>query len=159
MGTVRSLRASEETCDLFEGALRGGEADPLQAAAGIRGGDESLQAFERKGKVGAALAGNERVDLVHDDGFDGAELLAGRAGQHQVERLRCGDEDFAGMAVEARTLPGGSVAGADADLRHADRDAFALRPVGDAGERRTQVALDVDRECLERGEIEHPAAA
>src|SRR5271154_283155 len=94
------LGAAEETGYLFEGTLGGGEADALQAAAG-EGGCERFEALEGEGQVGAALAGHEGVDLVEDDGLDGAESFAGLGGEEQVEGLGRGDEDVAGMAAEA----------------------------------------------------------
>ena len=80
---------------------------PLKATRGF-------EAFERERHVRAAFARDEGVDLVDDDGFDGAELLRGRAGEHEIERFRRRDEDVAGMPVEACALLRRGVAGADA---------------------------------------------
>ncbi len=64
--------AAEEAGDFFERALRGGEADALDAASG-----ELFQALEGEREMRAALGGNERVNFVEDDGVDGAEEFAG----------------------------------------------------------------------------------
>ena len=45
---------AEETGDFFERALRGGEADALEAASG-----EMFEAFERERKMRAALGRND----------------------------------------------------------------------------------------------------
>ena len=48
----------------------------------------------REREVAAALVAEEGVDLVDDDGLDGAEdLAAALGGEHEVEGLRRGDED------------------------------------------------------------------
>ena len=88
--------AAEEAGDLLEGTLGGGEADALEAAAA-----EGFEALDGEGHVRAALGGDERVDLVEDDGLDGAEGFAGVGGEEEIERLGRGDEDVAGMAAEA----------------------------------------------------------
>ena len=53
----------------------------------------SLQPFEREREVRAALGGGQRVDLVDDHPSDAAQRLARLRREHQVERLRRGDED------------------------------------------------------------------
>ena len=76
------LEAAEEGGDLLERALGGGQADALQRRElGISGGVEAL---EREGEVGAALGGDQAVDLVDDDGLDAAQELARVGGEHQV---------------------------------------------------------------------------
>ena len=108
--------------------------------------------------MGAALGGNQGMDLVDDDGVDGAERVGGLGSEQQVERLGSGDEDFGGLAAEAGALALGGVAGADADERLVERDAAAAGHVGDAGEGRAQVALHVDGEGLEGRNIDDAAA-
>ena len=63
-----------------------------------------------------------------------------------------------GRGLQPAAVGGRGVAGpdADADLRHLRAE--PLGGVPDPGERGAQVALDVDRERLERGDVEHPAA-
>ena len=88
-----------------------------------------------------------------------SQRLARVRGQEQVERLGRGDEDVGRLALKARPFGGRRIAGADGNRRGQEGVAARLRNPGDAGERRAQVALDVDRERLERRHIEHPAAA
>ena len=61
------------------------------------------------------------------------------------------------FAAEARALDGRRIARPDGNLRHGDRDAARPRDVGDAGERRAKVPLDVDGQRLERRHVEHAA--
>ena len=61
----------------------------------------ALEAFEGEGEVGAALGGDEGVDLVDDDGVDGAEGFGGLGGQEEVEGFGSGDQDFGGSFAEA----------------------------------------------------------
>ena len=86
-----------------------------------------------------------------------AERLARVRRQEEVERLRRGDQDvgrirwnrarsIAGVSP-VRTAIAGDVVGV----------AASIRAVGDAGERRAQVALDVDGQRLERRDVEHAA--
>ena len=88
-----------------------------------------------------------------------AQRLARVRRQQQVERLRRRDEDVGRLALEPRALGLRRVAGADRDRRRDVGVAAAVGDLGDAGERRAQVALDVDRERLERRDVEHAAAA
>src|SRR5882762_5216207 len=60
----RRPRADQQARHLFDGALRGGEADALEAPP-----RERVQALEREGQVRAALVGGDGVDLVDDDGL------------------------------------------------------------------------------------------
>ena len=96
--------AAEEPGDRVERPLRRRQADPLGRAAIASGaaaaacrvpppGPQRLEAFQAQGEVGAALGAGDRVDLVDDDVLDPAQDLAGRAGQHQVERFRGRDQD------------------------------------------------------------------
>ncbi len=105
------LGADEEGGDLFDGALRGAEADaggPLLA--------DVVEAGEGEREVAATLVAREGVNLVDDDGADVAQGLAGAGGgEHEVERLRRRDHDVrrrldVGLAVLLRR-----VAGAQAD--------------------------------------------
>ena len=88
------------------------------------------------------------------------ERSASRAfdGQQQIQRLRRRDQDVGGLALEAGALDRRRVAGADGHRRDAMRVAARRRAVGDPGERRAQVALDVHRQRLQRRDVEHPAS-
>ena len=63
-----------------------------------------------------------------------------------------------GVAGERPALLGRGVAGADADPDVGRRQPEPGRGLPDAGQRRAQVALDVDGQRLERRDVEHPAA-
>ena len=108
--------------------------------------------------MGAALGGDEGVNLVDDDGVDGAQGVGGLRGEQQVERLRGGDEDVGWMACEPGAFPLRRVAGADADERIVEGHALAAGHVGDPSERRTQVALHVNSEGLEWRDVDDAAA-
>ena len=150
----RSLdfHSAQESRHLFERPLRCREADALQRLLCQR-----LQPLQGQGKVRAALGGNQRVNLVDDDGVDGAQRLGGLRGEHQIERLRRGDENLGRMPRKARALALRRVAGAHADLRIVERDAHAARHVGDAGQRRAQIALHVDCQRLQRRNVNDTA--
>ena len=62
------------------------------------------------------------------------------------------------LAGEPASLVGRGVAGADGHLDVRQLGAQALRRLPDAGQRGAKVALDVDGERLERGDVEDPAA-
>ena len=88
---------------------------PMRCSGAVRA--QRLQPLQRQRQVGAALGRDERVDLVDDHRVDRAQRLAGVRGQQQVQRLGRGDQDVGRLALEARALGGGRVAGADRDRR------------------------------------------
>jgi hypothetical protein len=149
--TVLSLTlvSAEKAGDFFEGALGGGEADALDGM-----GSDGGETFKREGEVGAALGGYEGVNLVDDDGGDGAEGGGGFGGEQEVEGFGCGDEDVGGMAAKAGTFGLRSVAGADGDVRSAKGSAGAGGHSGDALQRSAEVALDVDSEGFEGADVD-----
>ena len=96
----------------------------------------------------------DRVDLVDDDVLDVAEHLAGRAGEHEVERFGGGDQDVRRVAGDLAAILGRGVAGpaGDRDVRR-----LGAEPRGrerDAGQRRAEVALDVVGQRLERRDVQ-----
>ncbi len=105
------------------------------------------------------LGGNHGVNFVDDDGIDGAQRFRGLRGKQQVERLRRGDENFGGGTAEASPVLLRGVTGADADFGVVDGDSHAAGHVGDAGERGTEVAFDIDGERFEWGDVDNAAAA
>jgi hypothetical protein len=149
----RDFHTPEEASDFLKRALRGGEADALEGPF-----CQGLKPLQGEGQMGSALGGDEGVNLVDDDGVDGAEGLGGLGSEQQVERLGSGDEDVGGLAAEACALALGGVAGADADERLVERDIHAAGHVGDAGEGRAEVALDVDSEGFEGRDVDDAAA-
>ena len=64
----------------------------------------------------------------------------------------------ADSTVEPRALLRRRVAGTNGQLGHRDGHAQGGGGVGDAGERRAEVPLDVDGQRLERGDVEDTAA-
>ena len=128
--------AAEEPRDRLERPLRGGQADPLhRAGRGARPVAEGLEPFEAEREVGPALRARDRMDLVDDHVLDAAQDLAGRAGQHEVERFGGRDEDVGRVAGDLAAVLGRRVAGpaGDRDVRH--RLAQALGGEGDPGQR------------------------
>jgi len=89
------------------------------------------------------------MDLVDDDRIDRAERMTGVRGQQQVERLWRRDQDVRRLTQEPGALDGRCVAGTDRDsglmIGVSPRD----RLVRDPGNRRAQVALNVDRQRLQ----------
>jgi len=147
-----ALSSTQKLRDLLERTLRRRETNALERAPG-----EHLEALERQREVGAALRGDERVDLVEDDGVQRAQHLSGRGGEQEIERLGRRDEDVGGRALEAGPLSRGGVTGADREGRDVVRIAPPGRLAVDAHERRAEVALDVHGQRLERGDVEHAA--
>ena len=139
---------------------RAAAASPRARCAGGAGGRgrERLEPLEREEEVRAALGRRHRVDLVDDHGLDRREGLARLRGQEQVQRLGRRDEDVRRRARDAGALRGRRVAGAHGHGGDAERVAPPLGGRRDSGERRAQVALDVDGERLERRDVEHAAA-
>jgi hypothetical protein len=120
--------------------------------------DQRFEPLQRESQMGAALGGDQGVDLVDDDGLDGAEAFGGVRCEDMVERLGGGDEDVGRVAAEALAFALGRIAGANADLRFVKRDAAAAGHVGDPCKRRSEVTLHVDGQSLERGDVEDSRA-
>ncbi len=131
--------------DLFQRALRGRKTDALHAPFRDR-----FQPFQREGQVRPALGGHDCVDLVDDDGVDPAQAGGGIGGQQQVQGFRRGDEDLCRVPAEEAAFFLRCVASTDTDRRLVKGHASLPRHVGDAGERRTQVAFHIHGECFER---------
>ena len=117
---------AEESRDLLEGSLRGRQSDALR-----RVGSELLESLERQREVRATLGARDRVDLVDDHGLDVAQHFARPRREHEVERLRCGDEDVGRRLHDPAAFVVGGVAGADRGARHARRCAQAVGRVLD----------------------------
>ena len=145
--------AAEKARDFFERTLRGGESDALEFAAA-----EGFEALQRERQVRAALGGDEGVDFVDDDGFDGAQHFARVGGEQEVERFGRGDQDIGRVAREAGAFGGGGVAGADGDGGLVEGDAGGARGLRDADQRATQVAFDVDGQRFDGRDVEDAAA-
>ena len=140
-------------------ALAGEDGPPeLPVIVPSGAGPQRVEAFQRERQVRAPLVARQRVHLVHDDRVHAAQGVAGPGGQDEEQRLRGGDEDVRRLAGQAPALVRRRVAGAD---RHADVGLGQPAPprhLADPGQRGAQVPLDVHRQRLERGDVEHPAA-
>ena len=145
--------AAEEAGDLLEWALGGRQADALRRPVG-----DLVEPFETQRQVGAALGGRHGVDLVDDDGLDAAQGVGGRRGQHQVQRLGRGDEQVGRAADQLLAFVRRGVAGAHRHLGCRERFADPFGGEADAGERRPQVFLDVERQRPQRRDVEDARA-
>jgi hypothetical protein len=148
----RALHASEKPRHLLERALGRRQPDPLGRLFAAR-----RQPLDRHREVGAPLGRHERVNLVDDDRMHVPERLARIRREHQVQRLRCRDQNIRGLALKPRPLRGRRVARADGDRRGDVGGALAVRDACNPGERRAQVALHVHGERLERRHVHHAA--
>ena len=97
----------------------------------------------------AALAGDQRMQFVEHDALERAEQIRRvGGGQQQRKLLRRRQQDVRRIAALALALGGRGVAGAGLD---ADRQAHL-------GDRRFQVARDIDGQRLERRDVERVQA-
>ena len=146
--------AAEEARDRLERALRRRQPDALRRLVG-----QGLEPLERERQVRPALGARERVDLVDDHGADGAQRLARRRGEHQVEGFRRRDEDVGRVGEQLASLARGRVSGSHPhDHLVREAGAGALGRVAHAGERRPQVLLHVDRERAQRRDVDDAGA-
>jgi hypothetical protein len=146
------LPAAEEAGDLVDGPHGRGQPDALGGRL-----EQLVEPLQRQREVRPAFGARHRVHLVDDHGVDAAQRLACLRGQDQEQRLGRGDQDVGRSRAEPSALGGRGVAGAHADGDVGLGGAQPLRGVADAGERRPQVALDVDGQRLERGHVHNPA--
>src|SRR5208337_5587194 len=100
----------EKAGNFLQRALGGGEAYALKRTI-----CEGFKALQRECQMRTAFGGNQGMNLIDDDGVDGAKCVGGLGGEQQIERLRGGDEDLGRLAAEAGSFALGRVAGADAD--------------------------------------------
>ena len=151
----RGPRPDEEARHGLDRALRGRQPDALRRPLADR-----FEALEREREVRAALVACDGVDLVDDDGLDGAEQVASlRAGDEQVERLGRGDDEARRPAQHRGALGAGGVAGADGDPHLGRVEAELLGDGGDLGERALEVLGDVDGQRLQRRHVDDPRGA
>jgi hypothetical protein len=120
-------------------ADRCAERDPAQRRA------QRLEPRQSEREEVAALLAGEGVDLVDDDRVEvGEQCRAVRVGQQQAQRLRGGQQHLRRADPLARLAVGWGIAAAGLDP---ELEAHLV----DRGE---QVALDVDRERLQRRDVE-----
>ncbi len=119
---------------------------------------QRVEPLQAEREMGTALGAGDRVHLVDDDGAHAAQRLARLPGEDQEQRLGRGDQDVGRVGGEPPAILGGGVARAD---RHRDvghRQAEPPRGLLQPGERRAQVALDVDGERLQRRDVDDAAS-
>jgi hypothetical protein len=145
--------AAEEGGDAIERPLGGAQSDALRWHRG-----DLLEALQGEGEVRSALGGCDRMDLVDDHPPHRLQQPGGRGREHEVEALRCGDQDVRGMLQHPPAFLGRGVAGAQRRNRGRQRFAATGGGMGDAPQWAAQVALDVVSQCLEWGHVEHPAS-
>ena len=98
----------------------------------------------------AALRGHQRMQLVEHDAFQGRKQKRRVVGRQQQRQLfRCGQQDVRRVAPLPLPPRHRRIAGAGLDL---DRQAHL-------GDRRLQIARDIDRKRLERRDVEGVQAA
>ncbi len=123
---------------------RGGQADGVQA------GREAKQPRQPERQQIAALRGHQRMQFVEDHALQRAEQIRRIGGrQQQRELFRRGEQDVRRIAALTRALRHRRVAGAGLDP---DRQTHF-------GDRRFEIARDVDRERLQRRDVERVQAA
>ncbi len=118
-----------------------------------------FQPFQRERQMRAALGGDQRVDLIEDHRFNGAQHLARVRSQQQIDGFRRGDQNVGGTPGEARALGGRRIAGADGDRRLVELGRpGGARHLRDADQRRAKISFHVDRQGLDGRDVEHAAA-
>ncbi len=148
----RRAGAAQESRHLAHGADGGGQADALG-----RPGQQGVEPLQGEREVDASFGGGDRVHLVDDDRLDPAQRVTCPAGEQQVERLGGGDQDVGGIGGEAAAVLRGGVAGPDGHGDLGDGQAHAPGGLLEARERGSEVALDVDRQRLQRRHIDDAA--
>ena len=147
--------ADQQRGDHLDGLLRRRQPHP-----GRWHGADVGEPFEREAEVAPALVPGQGVDLVDDDGLDAAERRPALLGRdQQVERLRGGDDERARRPDHGRPLAGGAVAGAHPDREVGRGQPEPPRRGGDLGQRSLEVLGDVDRQRLQRRDVDDPGAA
>ena len=137
--------AAEEPSDLLVRAHRGAQPD-----AASRSGQQGVEALQGQRQMAAALGAGHGMHLVDDDGVDVPQRVTGSRGQHQEQRLRRRDQDVRGPLHQSAAVALARVAGPDPDRDVVEGVAAPRGRLGDADERGSQIALDIDGQCLER---------
>lgn len=143
----------QEAGHLVDRPDRRGQADAPGGA-----GQQLVEPLQGEGEMGAPLRPGDRVHLVEDHRLDARQRVPGGGRQHQEQRLGRGDQDVRRPGHHGAPLGRRRVPGPDTDAHLGLRQAQAHRLLADAGQRRAEIALDVDREGLERRHVQHPAA-
>ena len=107
--------------------------------------------------MNAALVAAESVDFVYDHGVNRAEHLpCARAGQHQVQRLGCGDQDVRRLLEHLLTKVSRRIARAHSHVQRRQRLVQSSCDGADPRQGRAQIALDVIVQRFKRGYIKQP---
>ena len=133
-------------------ASSSGSATVAERPTLVRCGRQAEQPRQAERQKIAALGNDERVQFVEDHALERAEQIRRVGGcQQQRELLRRRQQNLRRIAALALALRGRGVAGAGLD---ADRQPHL-------GDRRFEIARDVDRERLERRDVKRmqPAVA
>ncbi len=132
--------ARHETADLLERPLRRREAEPLH-----RGVEQRLEPLDADRKMRPTLRACDRMHLVEDERLDPTQGLACLRREHQVQRLRRGDQDVGRLGDELPALLRRRVTRANGHPN------ARVEP----GKRTAEVAFDVVVERLERRDVQH----
>ena len=113
-----------------------------------------IQTFETQRKMRAAFCACYRMYFIDDHRFNAAQRLSGAGGEHQIKRLRRGDQNIGRMTTQLRTLLRRRIAGADPNPNsHLWRAGF-LPFFANPQQGNLQVALDIRTQGFYRGNIE-----
>ena len=142
-------RPADPARDDVEGVDGRRERDPL----GLAG--EGGQALDRGHQVDAALAVDDRVDLVEDHGAQATQQgPAARRAEQDVEALRGGDQDLRRALGDRAPLGLRGVAGAREDADRRWRLSGGGPVLREPGKRLEEVAADVVAEGAQRRHVE-----
>ncbi|MCY1413349.1 hypothetical protein D9M71_287790 [compost metagenome] len=137
--------AHQQMRDLFDGLLRGRQADTAQ-----RRRAQCLQPFQAQGQVAATLACGDGVDFVDDDGVRTAKHApAGIRAEQHVQRLGCGHQDMRGTLAHGRAFFLQGIAGAHRGADFQQRESLPIKFGSNAGQGRLQIDLDIVGQRLE----------
>ena len=147
--------AGEERRDLVDRTDGGRQPDALRRAASSSASSRSRVSARCAPRLVAQTAWTSSTITVSTprSASRAAEVSSRNSDSGVVIRMS------AGRRANSAALVGRRVAGAH---RHRDVGLGQVEPgrgLADAGQRRAQVALDVDGQRLERADVEHPAAA
>ena len=147
--------SAEEARHLLQRSLGGRQANALRRPV-ARLGNDHLQTLQRQCQMGAALGAGHGMDFVDHHKFHRGQHTARCAGEHQIERLRGGDENVGRMGGHGATLHLRGVSGASGHGDVGRRHPLAGRLPGNAGQGGTQVTFHVVDEGLQRRDVQHP---
>ena len=149
----RLSRTAEESGDLVDWSDGRRQPDALSGLF-----EHGVEPLERKREMRATLGAGNRVHLVDDHCVDAEQRLASCGREDQEQRLGSRDQNVGRLGREPSAFDCRSVAGPQRDLDRGLGEAEASGRVPHADQGSAQVAFDVDRQGLQRRDVEHPAA-